>query len=513
MSHVTQSQDEVFAFLADPASHGGEKVVRIDTHGAAVFLAGSRVLKVKRAVKFPFLDYSTLEKRKAACQAELEVNRPFAPQIYRGVVAITRKRPGALAIGGQGEVVEWALEMARFDEKATLDHLADAGRIDDALADALGRAVASAHDKAPLVEAAPWIAALSDYIAQNDEAFREFPALFANDEIAALTGKSREAFARMRPLLEKRGTMGLIRRGHGDLHLGNIVLIDGKPVLFDALEFDPVVASGDLLYDLAFLLMDLVERKLPNAANIVFNRYLAETARDDDFDALAALPLFLSVRAAIRAKVTAAKLEHAKEAERRRIGRSARDYFELAANLIKPPAPALLAVGGLSGTGKSVLARGLAPYALPSPGAVVLRSDVMRKRLFGANETDKLPQEAYSAQVTRKIYSALAGQARRVIAAGHSAVVDAVFAKDDEREEIAAVANGTGKRFRGLFLTADLATRIARVGARVNDASDADEQVVRKQAQYDLGAMEWSEVDASGTPEQTLAKAKMAVLG
>ena len=133
-SHITQSQDDVFAFLAGAEPHGGQKVTRIDTHGAAVFLAGDRVLKVKRAVKFPFLDYSTLEKRKSACDAEFEVNRPFAPQIYRRVVPITRDASGKLAIGGEGETVEWALEMQRFDETATLDHLADAGRIDDALA-------------------------------------------------------------------------------------------------------------------------------------------------------------------------------------------------------------------------------------------------------------------------------------------------------------------------------------------------------------------------------------------
>ena len=511
VNHVTQSQDEVFGFLADPASHGGAKVTRIDTHGAAVFLSGERVLKVKRAVKFPFLDYSTVEKRRAACEAELEVNRPFAPQIYRGVVPITREPSGKLAIGGKGETVEWALEMARFDENATLDHLADAGRIDDTLADALGRAVAAAHEKAPVVDAAPWIATLSEYISQNDEAFQEFPTLFAVDVIAALTAESHAAFARVRPLLERRGAMGFIRRGHGDLHLGNIVLIDGKPVLFDALEFDPLVASGDVLYDLAFLLMDLVERKLPKAANIVFNRYLAETARESDFDALAALPLFLSVRAAIRAKVTAAKLETAKKADQRAIENNARDYFALALQLIAPPAPALIAVGGLSGTGKSVLGRGLAPFALPSPGAVVLRSDVMRKRLFGAGETDKLPETAYTPDVTREIYSALAEQARRIVAAGHCAIVDAVFAKDDEREAIAAVANAAKIRFRGLFLTADLETRVARVGARVNDASDADESVVRKQAGYDLGALDWKEVDASGTPEQTLVNAKAAL--
>ncbi len=507
MSHVVQSQEEVFAFLGDPAAHGGIPVTRIDTHGAAVFLSGERVLKVKRAVKFPFLDYSTLEKRKAACEAELAVNKPFAPEIYRGVVAITRSSPAGLAIGGNGDVVEWALEMKRFDENATLDRLADRGPIDDVLADALGRAVAAAHENTPVADAEAWIAALSDYISQNDEAFREFPDLFASRDAASLTAASRRAFERVQTLLRKRGDMGLIRRGHGDLHLGNIVLIEGRPVLFDAIEFNPVVASGDVLYDLAFLLMDLVERDLGKAANIVFNRYLTETAREDDFDALAALPLFLSMRAAIRAKVTAAKLENAKPDERAAIEKSARDYFALAVRLITPPEPVLAAVGGLSGTGKSVLAKALAPSLLPAPGAVILRSDVMRKRMFGADETEKLPPEAYGADATANIYASLAAQARRVAVAGHSVLVDAVFAKDSERKQVAAVAGDAKVRFRGLFLTADLETRIRRVGARVNDASDADENVVRKQAQYDLGALDWTEVDASGTLEDTLARA------
>ena len=136
---------------------------RIDTHAAAVFLAGKRVYKVKRAVKFPFLDYSSLEKRKAACEAELKANEPFAPDIYRRVVAIARETDGRLALDGAGEPVEWAVEMCRFDENATLDRLADQGKIDVALADALGRAVAAAHDCAPVVTAGPWIDALAAF--------------------------------------------------------------------------------------------------------------------------------------------------------------------------------------------------------------------------------------------------------------------------------------------------------------------------------------------------------------
>jgi len=505
-------QAAVFAFLADPATHGGAKVRQIDTHGAAVFLAGDRVLKVKRAVRFPFLDYSTLEKRKAACEAEIEVNKPFAPKIYHGVAVITDEG-GHLAIGGKGKPVEYAVDMLRFDEDSTLDHLAAAGRIDAALADALGRAVAAAHAKAPVADAPAWIDALGLYIEQNDEAFAKWPDLFEGDKITGLTKASRAAHKRLIQLLTERGHQGLIRRGHGDLHLGNIALIDGKPMLFDAIEFDPLIASGDVFYDLAFLLMDLIERDLPGPANIVLNRYLAETRRDGDLDALAALPLFLSVRAAIRSKVTAAKLDQGHDDQKAEITRSAKAYFDWACRLIAPAAPTLVAVGGLSGTGKSVLARGIAPAIAPPPGAVVLRSDVQRKVMFGKAETEKLPPEAYTREAGDRVYAALAEKARRVLKAGHSAVVDAVFAREAERAGLREVARSLGVPLQGLFLTADLATRVARIGKRVGDASDADATVAQQQESYDLGSLDWTDVDASGTPEQTLANATQVLKG
>jgi hypothetical protein len=509
------SQEPVFALLTDPATHGGAEVKRIDTHAASVFLAGARALKVKRAVRFPFLDYSTLAARKRACEAELEVNHTFAPEIYRRVVPITRAADGRLALDGEGTPVEWAVEMRRFDESATLDCLADAGKIDTELSDALGRAVAAAHAVAPVVEGEPryelWIEALAAYIEQNDAAFREMPELFPPDEAQALTQASRAAYARIRPLLRARGGRGLIRRGHGDLHLANIVLVEERPVLFDALEFDPVVASGDVLYDLAFLLMDLAERGLAEAANIVFNRYLAQTKRAEDLDALASLPLFLSMRAAIRAKVTAARREHATVGKIPAIERSARKYFDFACRFIAPAPPVLLAVGGLSGTGKSALARALAPAIAPSPGAVVLRTDVERKTLLGKDEHDRLPAEGYSPEVTARVYAAVADKARRALAAGHSAIVDAVFAKPRERAAVAEIAEALGVPFHGLFLAADLATRLARVGGRGRDASDADADVARAQQSYDLGALDWTRIDASGTPEHTLARARAAI--
>src|SRR2546421_262264 len=199
MMHQTESQESLFALLADPVTHGGAAVRRIDTHAASVFLAGDRAYKVKRAVRFPFLDYSAVAKRKVACEAELAVNRRFAPEIYLRLVAITRQN-GRLALDGPGEPVEWAVEMRRFDENATLDHLADQGRIDAALADALARAVAAAHARAPMVEAEPWIEALGRFIAQNDAEFREPPELFPAADAAALTRASRAALDRVHPL-------------------------------------------------------------------------------------------------------------------------------------------------------------------------------------------------------------------------------------------------------------------------------------------------------------------------
>jgi predicted kinase len=269
------------------------------------------------------------------------------------------------------------------------------------------------------------------------------------------------------------------------------------------------MATVDPLHDLAFLLMDLIARGLRRPANIVLNRYLAESRRPSDLDALAALPLFMSVRAAVRAKVAAERLRFAKD--KTAAEQSARDYFALALRLIAPASPQSVAVGGLSGTGKSALARALAPDIGPEPGAVILRSDIERKLLFGVAETAPLPKEAYAMDVTDRVYAILTDKARRVLAAGHSVILDALFARPEERKAAQAAAGAT--RFTGLFLTADLATRIARVGGRTNDASDADASVARAQAGYDLGPMSWRQVDASGAPEETLANALAAMRG
>jgi uncharacterized protein len=359
-----------------------------------------------------------------------------------------------------------------------------------------------------VLEGAPWIAALSTYIAANDAAFRADPDLFDAAQTASLDRDSRVSLDRLRPLLAARSAAGMVRRGHGDLHLGNVALVDGNPTLFDAVEFSPLIAAGDLLYDLAFLLMDLADRGLSAAANVVLNRYLAEARRISDLDAVAALPFFMSLRAAIRANVTASRAAIARKPDREQARSVAQKYFALACRLIQPAPPVLVGIGGLSGTGKSQLAATLAPELAPSPGAIVLRSDVERKALEGRREDEHLPAEAYTAEKSARVYAMLVEKAGRIIAAGHSAIVDAVFARPQERDALRNVAQARGVAFHGLFLTTDLATRVARVGSRRGDASDADRTVARAQEQYVLGHNDWRLIDASGVPESTLAHAR-----
>jgi aminoglycoside phosphotransferase family enzyme/predicted kinase len=496
-------QESVFAFLTDPATH--PEVQRIDTHAASVFLDGDRALKIKRAVRFPYLDYSTLAKRKAACDEEIRINRQFAPQIYHRAVPITQAADGSLEFDGSGTPVEFAVEMTRFDERRTVDHLATAGPLDPALVEAIAEAIAASHGVAPQAPAEPWINSIPRFIAGNTAAFQAAACLPA-DDIDDLNEASQSAFARVRALLEQRGRQGYVRRCHGDLHLANIAVIDEKPVLFDAIEFDPDIASTDVLYDLAFPIMDLIRYRWPPAANALLNRYLGMTPAEN-LDALALLPLFMSLRAAIRANVLLARLDRVSSDQADGV-RMAQAYFELARRTIHPAAPTLVAIGGLSGTGKSVLAGALAPGVAPPPGAVVLRTDVLRKQLFQLGETDRLPESAYAPDITGQVYEILVQRAARALSQGHSVIADGVFARRAERDAISDAARRLSIRFVGLFLSADLKTRLRRVGHRQRDASDATPEIAGLQEKYNIGAVDWADIDASGTPEQTVERCK-----
>lgn len=505
--HVVADQEAVFHLLADPATYGlAGPVTRIDTHGAVVFLAGENVYKVKRAVRFPFMDLSTLGRRHQACLREIEVNRPGAPDIYLGLVPITR-RDERLQLGGEGTIVEWAVHMRRFDETMTLDRVVANGGLTSAVLAALARAVAASHEAAQRKPDTDSSAAMRHVAAELVEGLREAPDLFPPIRLTAFSAHVSRIFDRLSPLLDERARRGEVRRCHGDLHLRNIALINGRPVLFDALEFDEALATIDRLYDIAFLLMDIGVRGLGFEANQFLNRYLVECWNTPPFDGLAALPLFIALRAAIRARVAAAGRSHRTEVESAAIGLEAASYFAFAENALRPRPPRLVAIGGLSGTGKSTLAASLAPSIGPLPGAVHLRSDVERKRLHGIPELERLPAEAYSPEATQAVYETLRLRAGVVLRAGHGVIVDAVHQRPDERAAIEAVAHACGVEFVGLWLEAPVKALTARVDARRGDASDATADIVRAQAERDIGPMNWARIDADGSPAEVRARA------
>ena len=507
-----QDQAPVVAFLSDPASYGAgvDRVERIDTHAAHVFLAGDRAYKMKRAVRFAFLDFSTLARRHWACEREIEFNRRTAPALYLGLASVNRDADGRLAFGGAGEPVEWLVAMRRFDQAGLFDRMASEGRLTERNVLALADAVVALHAGAERIRAADLPAGptggLAISVRDTLGGLYDHETLFGRQRIAALLDRMSAALQLSTPLLENRCRDGYLRRCHGDLHLRNVCLIDGEPRLFDCIEFNDALACIDVLYDLAFLLMDLCHRDLRAFANLVLNRYFADEGQDA---ALAALPFFLALRAGIRAWVDATSAAAQQDpAAAAALRAEARRYLAAADGFLAPPSPRLVAVGGFSGSGKSTVARAVAPSIGAAPGALVLRSDVIRKRLWGVAETDRLPDAAYAPSVSERVYETMRRRARLALGAGHAVLFDAVHDRPADRAAAQAVANEAGVAFDGIWLEAPAERLVARIGERSSDASDADAAVVRKQLESGAGAVEWTRIDASGTPDDVARRVR-----
>ncbi len=486
-------QAEVLAFLSDPALHGGQRPERIDTHISAVFLGPERVFKLKKAVHLPFLDFSALDQRKAACEAEVAVNRDAAPGLYLGVDAITRGDDGALALNGAGRVCDYVVTMRRFTA------LLDPAQLDRTLLADLTDRIAACHANAPVRgDHHGGQAGLAWTIKTNAASFAAHcPAVFAPQAVADLTQRSSAWLDRLAPLLEARRAGGFVRRCHGDLHLGNLCLFEGRPTPFDAIEFSEDIACVDVAYDLAFLLMDLDVQGYQDAASQIMNRMLDRTG---DFAGLAAMPLFLSLRAAVRAHVSAS------------MGRveTAQRYFGAALGYLSPPPARLVAIGGLSGSGKSHMGRNLAPL-LGVPGAAMVRSDAVRKRLLGVAPTDRLGEDGYCPEMTERTYQTLFDLCAGLLRAGVPVIADAVFARPDQRAALERVAAKAGVPFTGLWLFAAPEIARARVAQRSGDASDATPEVVDRQQDYDLGVVSWTKIDTGGGKDETVTAARTAL--
>ncbi len=495
-------QAETIRFLSSGAAFAGDDPVEvIETHGAYVFLSGDTALKLKRAVTYDYMDLGTVALRKALLARELALNQPTAPQIYRDMIPVTRSGSG-LALNGAGPVVDWVLRMWRFPAENELERVAERGAFDDRLAAATGAAIADYHAMAPVMHH-PGSGLIADILSELQRVFAEFPGADGTARVAAWHQAARTRLDATGPLLDGRARDGHVRRAHGDLHLRNLVLIDGHPVLFDALEFDETLGTCDVLYDIAFLVMDLCHRGLRRQGCRVLDAWL-RAARGGEDAGLAALPLFLSVRAAIRAMVLLQT-----DAARKRPGTSAAEvaaYMDLACDALRPPPPRLIAIGGYSGSGKSVLARDLAPLIGALPGAALLSSDVERKAGLAVGQG--LDPAAYAAGQRHEIYRVLFARAETMLAAGHCVVLDATFVDPRLRAAAAAVATRAQVPFLGLWLDAPTPVLAGRVRSRRGDASDADVDVLMRQLAAARGAMTWHAVDASGDPACVRAAAQ-----
>jgi hypothetical protein len=511
---LSEDQRNVVAFLKDPSSYGPgvDRVEVIETHASLVFVAGDRVFKLKRAVAYPYLDFSTADLRRRACEAELVLNRRTAPALYEEVRGLFRGADGdgAVSFAPNGEALDWVVVMRRFEQDLLFDALAKTGGLDPHVMDRLADHIAQFHacaeqhfDNGGAAEMAELAKVQYRCLAAPSRAG------FSLDRVESIRKNWQERVAVLAELLDRRRAAGKVRHCHGDLHLRNICLLDGEPTLFDCLEFDEALASIDVLYDLAFLLMDLEHRGLGHFANRVFNRYLDRSEEDDG---LAAMPLFLSLRAAIRAHVTATALEHAaRPVAGAKMACDARRYLDLAHRFLQPQPRRLVAIGGLSGSGKSTLAEGLAPELGLRPGARVLRSDVIRKLLLGVDPEERLPATAYTRQTSARVYDTLRRKAAVGLAAGYTLVIDAVALTSEERSSFAELARAAAVPFSGLWLEARPEAMANRIRGRVRDASDASPEILAQQLRHDTGKIDWVRIDAGGRPDDCLANARHAL--
>jgi aminoglycoside phosphotransferase family enzyme/predicted kinase len=495
-------QSATIAFLtAALEREAGAHVSNKQTHVSLLFLAGERVFKLKRAVRFPYLDFSTPQLREKACRAELALNSRAAPKLYLGVRRITRE-PDGLAFDGDGELVDCIVAMRRFAESNLLDVMARENRLKPEHIEALAETLARFHANA---ERFPQIdgAGIIDHLLELNEISFAHSPIFPVGEVERLNGQFRAELDRLAPLLDERAAGGLVRLCHGDLYLRNICLFERRPTPFDCIEFDERLARIDVLYDVAFTLMDLWLSGRHDLANLLFNRYASALNRTlPDLparvrDGFRTLPFFMALRAAIRAHIAASQALSSAETGDMAHTQEARAYFALAGDLLAPRSQILIAIGGLSGSGKSTMAAAIAAEFGPPPGARTLNSDRTRKAMHKIRPDQSLPPAAYEISITAAVYLRLMSRSLDALLQGAAVIVDAVYSTEAERAAIAKIAEEKHVPFCGLWLEADPEILRKRVSERPKGPSDANVAVLEAQLARGAGQIDWTRIDSS----------------
>jgi uncharacterized protein len=470
--------------LLNPAAypHPVASVRLIETHISWVLLTGEYVYKIKKPVNFGFLDFSTLALRHGCCREEVHLNRRLASDWYLAVVPVTATRDGYV-IGGGGSPVEYAVQMRQFPAAETLKDLAEAKNLYEAMIDQLADQLAVFHDSVERADGESEYGKAGDIKHWCLENFDHIRPLLGNNppdlsRLDAIAGWTESTWLDLMPLLEQRRQQGFIRECHGDLHLDNMTLIDGKAVIFDCIEFNPKLRWIDTISEIAFLMMDLCHRGYWRYAFRLLNHYLQHNG---DFGGVSLLRFYLVYRAMVRAKVTllhrAQETEEAQNYAEKTVEYQA--YIALAERVMQTGGKWIAMTHGFSGSGKSTYASQLAEKA----GAILIRSDVERKRLFTSEEGVGLAtsRELYSSKATAQTYTHLATQTKALISAGFSVIVDAAFLKYEQRALFRQTAQDCAVEWRIVDVQTPEDVLIDRLRHRKNDASDATVEIMLQQ--------------------------------
>jgi aminoglycoside phosphotransferase family enzyme/predicted kinase len=479
------TSDAMRAFLNDPRHYeGGGPVTLHETHGAWVGVGGNIAIKVKKPVLFPYMDYSTPEKRRDLCFREMTLNQRTAPHLYREIRMIAQNPDGTLffTTDPADAVVDYAIVMNRFDDHRLLSEQAS---FSEDVCERLAAGIAAFHKNEAPLSGIDGYAMMVGVVQGNDGCFASYPNTLSRDQTRALTQQCLAALEMHKDLLKQRSA-GFIKQCHGDLYLKNIYVdTDGQPVLFDCIEFNDAFAQIDTGYDLAFLLMDVKFRGMAREGFWIQHRYIRETG---DIEGLLLMPVFMAIRAAIRSHVSLAIAQGMTDAGAKEgFLRDAKAYLDLALSLISPSKGSVTAFGGYAGSGKTTLARAFSQKT----GAVLLSSDDVRKQMHGAAVTETLPQTAYTDEKNRAVYHRLQTLALGLAQTGQHVVLDATFLQPEGREALAEQLTKEGIAFRGFWVQAPDDLAEARMDQRTGDASDATSEVRRRQKQSDVGVITW----------------------
>ncbi|MEH6494168.1 MAG: AAA family ATPase [Pseudomonas marincola] len=515
--------DDSIAFLStspilwDCDTATPDDVQQVETHGATVLLGRKHALKIKKPVKYDHMDFSTPEQRRRFCEHEVKLNQRTASELYIGVFGIYLTDDHKISLTGSSTPIDYFIKMNRFADEDRLDNFIEREGISEILGENLCTEISKFHlGIAPIKQ----LDAIPDFHSVIDQNFTQLdehcPVLFNLDDVRAYRKNLHETYKTLKPLERIRIDDGWIRAGHGDLHLQNICMVEGKPLLFDAIEYEDDFVVGDVLYDISFLIMDLWQKSQKLAANLIFNKYLFQMGwikTPNSLASLALLPFFLSMRSGIRTHVAASRYAQSQNAnDKTRYADVAVDLLKDSKAFLETRDPVVIAIGGFSGSGKSTLAANLAHHIGDAPGALRIRSDVIRRLLIGWDDYSPMPQTAYTVAQSIAVYAHMKEIVTQAVTAGHSVIIDAVLDRNEDRSAFSNLAKDLDAEFIGLWLSVDEHIMSDRIGGRTRDASDATVEVMRAQMARNPDAVtDWINLDASGT-ETEITNAALQLL-